>query len=538
MAEEKVIKVIRREGFYLRIDDKKSDAVRELVSSLEDRYTYMLYKEAACEKCPYKEDRHGENCDSCQNFLGVRATGGIKDMGEHGVYLKVPRSQGKVLLGKIKAHGLYDKTKLIDKRPADIPMSRRVKLKESVELRDYQKSAIKVICNPKGIAGVLKSPPRTGKTVMGAAAICALGQKTLILASQTEWLYQFRETFVGSQTSPAMTTVREKDIGFPKTLADFSKYDISLCTLSMFKSKKGQLLLQQVRDMFPVVFIDEVQYVPAEGCARVVAGFNAKWIVGLTGSPERKNTAEYRIVEDIVGPIIYEVKIERSRPAIELLEMPKPSKNEFQIKGHGPYAFTSLVSKLEASTARREAICNKAIRLAKAGHMVLVPLTRVKSILYYTTYINKLMGAKYALPFYGGIKKTQRMEIIESARNYHSKILVGNISLISVGLNIPRASALIECGINSNTPACKQRIARVLTPMEGKPNPLVVFTLDECDIMRKCRRNEFWNVIKPEFNPHITDSVQAKLSAYFAHTTSTVKTKRGSFSYINPKEAL
>lgn len=534
-----VIKVFRREGFYLRVDNNEDDRLKQLVASLEDKFTYMMYKEAACSKCPYLEDRHGENCDSCQNFLGARATGGIKDMGSRGVYLKVPRSQGKLLLAKIKSHGLSGNVKLLDRRPEEKPMKKKVKLLPGISLRDYQVTAVEIMTKPSGVCGVLKSPPRTGKTVMATAAICKLGQKTLILASQTEWLYQFRETFVGSETTKPMTNMDPDLIGFPKSLEDFEKYDVSLCTLSMFKSKRGKLLLEKIRDRFPVIVIDEVHYVPAEGCAKVVAGFNARWIIGLTGSPERKNVAEYKIVEDIVGDIIYEVKTERARPEVHLLEMPKGSKNEFQIKGHGPYAFTSLVSKLEASSARREAICNKAIQLSRQGHLVLIPLTRVKSILDFTTYINKqTQRPGYALPFYGDIKKEKRMEIINAARNYECKVLVGNIALISVGLNIQRASAIIECGINSNAPACKQRIARVLTPMEGKPTPLVVFTLDDSDIMRKCRRTEFYNVIMPEFNPRINDQTKQQLNRYFAAATSSVKSRKGSFSHINPKDAL
>lgn len=536
---EKIIKVIQREGLYVKVD-RSDDELNQLVASLEDKFTYMMYKENACAKCPYLEERHGENCDSCQNFLGARATGGIKDFGNDDIYLKVPRGQKSTLHKALKNFNLLHRTKLIDKRPKDSPVKRPIKLLPSVKLYDYQEESVKTLTNPKGVNGVLKSPPRSGKTVMAVAAVSRLGQKAIILGSQTEWLAQFAETFLGSDTAKPLTDAKPDQIGYPKKLEDFDKYDVCLCTLAMFKSAKGKLLLQKIRDKFPVVVVDEVQYVPAEGCARVVAGFNARWIFGLSGSPERKNTAEYKIVEDIVGKIVYTVTMERARPTVQVLKMPAASKNEFQIKGHGPYAFTSLVSKLEASTPRKNTICNKAIELAKKGHMVLIPLTRVKSILEYTTYINKEMQIPgYALPFHGGIPKgKKRMDIIEAARTYKCKILVGNISLISVGLNIPRASALIECGINSNTPACKQRISRVLTPMKDKPDPVVVFTLDDSDIMRQCRKNEFWNVITPEFNPIVPDHVKQELVRFFAASSSSVKARRGNFSYINPKDKL
>ena len=171
--------------------------------------------------------------------------------------------------------------------------------------------------------------------------------------------------------------------------------------------------------------------------------------------------------------------------------------------------------------------------------MVLIPLTRVNSILEYTRYINeKVDRPKYALPFYGKIKKEDRMKVIDAARNYKCKILVGNIALLSVGLNIPRASAIIECGINSNSPACKQRLARVLTPMDDKPTPLFVFTLDECDIMRKCRRTEWWNTITPTFKPVVSSETKKTLNAYFAASSSSVKAKKGIYAHINLNEEL
>ena len=532
MTTESIIKIYKAEAYYLPI----ATTPPELVAELEDEFTYSFYKESACARCPYIEDRPSENCDACESFLGQRATGGRKTIKEKH-FLKVPRGGLKKLTNVLRHLGMNDRAKWFDRMPKEHSMSRRIKLASDVKLRDYQVPATQSMLDLH--EGVLQSPARSGKTAMAASVICKLNQKTLILASQNEWLFQFRETFIGSETVKAMTTCKPSQIGFPKTLEDFDKYDICLCTLSKFKSANGKKLLEQIKDKFPVVVIDEVHYVPADGCARVIANLNARYIFGLTGSPERKNTAEYQIVEDLVGPIIHEVKMDRARPHVELLPMPAGKKNEFQIKGHGPYAFTTLVSKLEASTVRKIAICDKAIQLARSGHMVLIPLTRVNSILEYTRYINeKVDRPKYALPFYGKIKKEDRMKVIDAARNYKCKILVGNIALLSVGLNIPRASAIIECGINSNSPACKQRLARVLTPMDDKPTPLFVFTLDECDIMRKCRRTEWWNTITPTFKPVVNSETKKTLNAYFAASSSSVKAKKGIYAHINLNEEL
>lgn len=223
---------------------------------------------------------------------------------------------------------------------------------------------------------------------------------------------------------------------------------------------------------------------------------------------------EMKVAHDLVGPIIYESSVERLRPRVELLDTP----GEFEYNPKlGKGALPSLMSKLETNKPRRMKIINHAIRLAKAGHLVMIPLTRVAAILEWTRLINEITETKaFAVPFYGGVPKDVRVKLMERLRLYKSRIVVGNISMLSTGLNIPRASCLFEVSISSNLPNAKQRFARVLTPMDGKPEPLIVFTLDDCDFMRRCRRNEFWNALVPDYNPKIDPTVKSRLTAYFA----------------------
>lgn len=255
--------------------------------------------------------------------------------------------------------------------------------------------------------------------------------------------------------------------------------------------------------------------VPALATSRVLSSFNAKWVIGLSGTPARKITVEIQVAHHLIGDVIYETKTERLRPQVQLLQMP----GEFQINNKmGRGALTHLQSKLEGDSARRKAIINHALKLVKQGHLVMIPLTRVRSILEWTRRINEEMERPgFAIPFYGGMPKDMRVKAMDRLRLYKSKIVVGNISMLSVGLNIPRASALIECGVTSNIPKAEQRFARPLTPMEGKPNPVIVFTLDNCDFMRRCRRNEFYNALVPKYDPVLKPEDRSTLNNWFGN---------------------
>lgn len=524
---EKPLKIIRANGYYIPIKKLTERAVSEL----EEKFTYFFFREEACKNCEHLDDRPSETCDSCASFLGGRTTQKPVQVGKS-KYWKVPRGGKKRLLETLSDCG-YTNLQLEIERPDSRNFSRPIKV--TIELRDYQTAAVATAFKKK--FGIIEAPPRSGKTLMGAALTCKLGKKTLILAHQSEWLKQFRETFIGSETAQAFTNASPEQVRICTTLKEFQETDVCLATFATFFSeKKGKTLLQDISEMFELVVIDEVHGVPAKESSRVLAAFNASYIIGLTGTPARKITEEFKIANDLVGQVIYKAEVDRMRPRVELLEMPKKE----WTSGNGQASFTALVSRLESNTVRKTTICKKAIELAKRGHLVLIPLSRVNSILEWTRYINEETETPgFALPFYGGLPKSKkvdkRMEIVNAARQYKCKILVGNIALLSVGLNLPRASAIIECGLNSNIPKAQQRISRILTPMEGKPDPLVVFTLDDCDIMRSTRRNEYWNCVKPQFNPIVPQPIEKDLLRWFSETK---KRKKNYVDYGSVREGL
>lgn len=151
----------------------------------------------------------------------------------------------------------------------------------------------------------------------------------------------------------------------------------------------------------------------------------------------------------------------------------------------------------------------------KAGHLVVIPLTRVPVIKALTAAINKIHGKNIAAMFYGGIKKEERKAVIERARHYKVKVVVGNTSLLSTGINIPRASMLYQVTPASNIPKAQQRFSRVLTPMDGKPNPVIKYFLDDVDVVRRCLQKEHWQCMMPMFKPMISERVKEQLAQYF-----------------------
>lgn len=345
-------------------------------------------------------------------------------------------------------------------------------------------------------------------TVMGSSLVCHLRRKTLILASQRDWLMGFKETFVGSDTQPALTDLDPKRIKLCKTLEDFMTHDVCLATVQTFYSPGGEKLLRKLRDVFSVILVDEVHTSAADKYAQIMAKLNGRYVIGFSGTPDRKDTKEV-LVENIIGPIIHEMKTERMQPHIRLTRTGYSKTT----KGQVPWAY--LVRGMENDKKRIDCIAKQAIRDIAEGHMVLIPTAQVKPIKLIVKRINELAGKTLAYEFTGGLKKPLRDEYIQKARDYKIKCLVGTQKILSVGINIPRASCLYETVLSSNLPNAQQRMARVLTPMDGKPTPVIRFFLDDFGVRRNCMRNEYYRVLVPIFKPVISAKDKEMLESYF-----------------------
>jgi superfamily II DNA or RNA helicase len=173
-----------------------------------------------------------------------------------------------------------------------------------------------------------------------------------------------------------------------------------------------------------------------------------------------------------------------------------------------------MVSSLENDPQRLKLIAKYALEDRAAGHMVLIPLTQVKPIRKLIAEINKQAGRRVAFPFYGALKKEIRDKTIEYARNYKIKIIVGNTKLLSTGINIPRASCLYDVAMSSNLENCEQRVSRILTPWDDKPQPLLRIFLDEMNVRKRCLSNEWWRCVVPKFKPEMTPKEKIALEGY------------------------
>lgn len=254
--------------------------------------------------------------------------------------------------------------------------------------------------------------------------------------------------------------------------------------------------------------------VAAHHFLRIMSRFNSKYMFGLTATPDRKD-GMYKLVDMVIGRVAHRVK----REVLRCRWIPVRTKFKDSRKNG---LWTNLVKRLEKDPNRLKLIAEYALKDIEAGHVVLIPFAQVTPIKALVATINKLAGEKVAHEFSGGLHKKIRKQLIAEAQTGSIKCIVGTNKLLSVGTNIPPASAWYDTTMNSNIPNAIQRFSRILTPLDGKPQPIVRFFMDAYPVRVSCARSEWFGIVKRHFNPLMTPKDEEIWTSYIAGKDQTV----------------
>lgn len=206
-------------------------------------------------------------------------------------YLSVPRGcldDALKLLSENQIEVLLD-----DKREFGAKLKN---IKSQVKLRKNQQAAVKAMS--KHDSGILHAPTAFGKTVTAIGMITRRKTNTLILVHSRQLLDQWKErlkTFLPGIDIGVIGGGKKKPTGI-----------IDIATYQSLINKNENSVSGLVQD-YGHVIVDECHHVSAPRFEMVLNEVRARYVLGLTATPERQD-GHQKIIFMATGPIRYKVK--------------------------------------------------------------------------------------------------------------------------------------------------------------------------------------------------------------------------------------
>lgn len=302
------------------------------------------------------------------------------------------------------------------------------------ELGPAQKAAVDAMLAHDD--GVLLAPPGSGKTVMGCAIIAARSVSTLILVHRKPLLEQWRsrlQEFLG---------LEKDEIGVLAQNSEIPKSGIVIGMVqTLVKSTSPAAMLRP----FSQVIIDECHHVPAASFEAVLKESPARYFLGLTATPNRKDGLQ-KILFLQCGPIRHKMESDRDsgivrRLMIRDINLGLPHENTHMpihqvwdmLVGHEGRNQQIVTDVSEALTSER----NCAVLSDRKEHLGILEKFLIEMNPQVVGRIHRLDGAM------GKKSRTAVFEAIEqNVSTGQGFVLLATSSLLGEGFDLPQLDTL------------------------------------------------------------------------------------------------
>jgi superfamily II DNA or RNA helicase len=505
-------------------------ADKTTLPEVKRHYQRQVYKQSTCDKCPVLPERHSVTCDNCPAYLGIVKLWNQVEI-KNATYFAVPTGHPERVSRLLN----LDLSRALDRRPV-IPMQQKVEWRGSL----WKGQTIEGEEKPDQVAlverwlkkyqttggGLIQAAPRTGKTCVGVYLTCKLRVKTLITASQNEFLQQFcmrfaeltniREISPKGRKSPILILcpqdwngINLKDgkhcgceviTAWNKASRPLEDYDVVLtCYQQFIHPKYGPpKIVKYLYNKFTFCVIDEVDQANADAYSKFLNHVPFKYKLGLTATVQRTDGLEF-VVRDIIGPVVAKSVTTALIPQIELLETGVGQGKEYA-------TWWRIERFLATHEGRNKQIVRQIFQDLRANpkHSILVPVRHIKHMKLLADMINlqaqinnqkrnETWPKTLAITYSRGVIKEQAMRMIE---RYECRVVIAISKMMTRGIDL-KAWTHTYIGVipTSSFSFFYQLANRVGTPYLGKPQPIVRQIIDAMPASLHCFKKLFWTEI-------------------------------------------
>lgn len=373
----------------------------------------------------------------------------------------------------------YNKNLAVKDKRVVAPLKKCTKIHKSDDTRSKMQENLANEFVKKGY-GILVAAARFGKTRTACLVFSKLRQRTFVLAHQVELLEQFQIDWLKfSDLSPS-------DIKINPSVNEAKELPVSLFTYQHFLQKHGRKRLKALCKVPGLVVVDEAHRAASAEFTKVVNAFRARYRLGITATPNRKDKLSFRIYNTF-GPVTATGGVESLACKYKVI----PTNVIFS--SYDKVAHNRRFSLLQKAMARQEdrndLIARRVVKNVEKGHKVIVPLKTVEHVKTIASLVRAKMKAakftkvkvcEYSASVLKG--KSKRQEVSQQIRDGYYDVVVAVESMLNVGFNAPLMSCIVlNAGTYSfNNENRYQLFSRIRTRHKGKKTPLIDIIHDDC----------------------------------------------------------
>lgn len=249
--------------------------------------------------------------------------------------------------------------------------------------------------------GVFVAPPGVGKTVVGTYLVAQRDRSTLVLVHRRplldQWVAQL-SLFLG---------IEPKQVG---QIGAGKRTGNGLLDVAMLQSLVRREQVQDLVAGYGQVIVDECHHVPAVSFERILGEVKARYVVGLTATPQRRD-GQHPITEMQLGQVRFAVdpKSQASqRPFAHKLIVRETG---FKSPGDEVVTIQHLYAALAADEKRNRLILDDVIQALEEGRSPMLLTERRDHLDYFATKLEKF--ARHLVVLRGGMSARRHRDARE-----------------------------------------------------------------------------------------------------------------------------
>jgi superfamily II DNA or RNA helicase len=320
--------------------------------------------------------------------------------------------------------------------------------------------------------GILCATTAFGKTVVAAWLIAARRASTLVLVHRRQLLDQWRERLAAFLNLPI------KSIG---QIGGGRRRATGLVDVAVIQSLNRKQVVDDLVANYGHVIVDECHHLSAVSFEQVLRQVKARYVAGLTATPQRKD-GHHPVIVMQCGPIRFRVdpRAQAEARPFNHVVIPRPTNFQLPPSSEKP-EMHELYAALSADQARNELIALDLLRAVKAGRSPLLLTERIQQL---DEFVARLGGlVKNLVVMKGGMGAKQRRAVasqLAAIPKGEERVLLATGRYIGEGFDDARLDTLFLALPISWRGTLQQYVGRLHRVHHNKREVVVYDYVDAC----------------------------------------------------------